>query len=261
MSKLVGFIIGVALAMVLLGFTSMAVSNHDYLPPNSCGINNVDEYGNTHIIDAVYYSDEGYRVEYVRNLIKIGAFINAQNNSGTTALMNAARRGHINMVKMLLQEGAKVNLQTTTTGLTALTYTAYHGHTDVIKVLLEAGADSTVVGYEGTAIQIAELYGFPELVKVLDIGEGLIQTKITSLTQINPKLIQINWSNSRSGATEFQLDYTTDPTGEWTSTKVSGESSNFYLYNLDPNQTYFVRIRAKTNYTWGKYQYDIKRGN
>ena len=75
---------------------------------------------------------------------------------GTTLLMEAAVGGQEAMVRMLLQRGASVNLQTSLGG-TALMHAAIPGHTTVVQVLLDAKADAslqTKTGY--TALKIAE---------------------------------------------------------------------------------------------------------
>lgn len=55
-------------------------------------------------------------------------------------LMEASQEGHIEVVKYLIRAGASVNAQTQT-GDTALTYACENGHTDVASLLLEAGAE------------------------------------------------------------------------------------------------------------------------
>ena len=73
----------------------------------------------------------------------------------TTALMHAARKGHLSCVKALLEGGASVNMQQFE-GRTALHFAAKgtrgrmdrHEYPDalpVIAMLLEAGADKTIV--------------------------------------------------------------------------------------------------------------------
>ena len=75
-----------------------------------------------------------------------------------TLLMAAAAGGQEAVVRMLLQRGASVNLQTSN-GITALMGAALYGQTTVVQVLLDAKADASLQTTEGdTALMVAELY-------------------------------------------------------------------------------------------------------
>jgi ankyrin repeat protein len=60
--------------------------------------------------------------------------------SGETPLHVASRRGHVEIVKLLLEHGADPNIRDMY-GETPLHDAAYWGHADVVKLLLEHGAD------------------------------------------------------------------------------------------------------------------------
>ena len=62
-------------------------------------------------------------------------------NDGTTALWIASQNGHKEIVKLLLEKGADINVKQTATGATALLLASQNGRTDVVKLLLEKGAD------------------------------------------------------------------------------------------------------------------------
>lgn len=79
-------------------------------------------------------------VELVKLLLEKGAPIESVNNRGWTALMFAAQSPHSKMVKFLLEKGANVNARATA-GHTALIYAAVNGQVENIKLLLAAGAD------------------------------------------------------------------------------------------------------------------------
>jgi len=59
---------------------------------------------------------------------------------GWTALICAAAKGYIDIVKMLLSSGADVNLSNND-GWTALTCAAAKGYIEIVKTLLSSGAD------------------------------------------------------------------------------------------------------------------------
>ena len=53
--------------------------------------------------------------------------------------MNAARNGHVEVVRLLLEAGADKNAAQVN-GTTALMAAAEHGHVEVVRLLLDAGA-------------------------------------------------------------------------------------------------------------------------
>lgn len=63
------------------------------------------------------------------------------NDEGYTPLMEAAREGHISVVKCLIAAGSKVNAETDETHETALTLSACGGFIEVVDTLVQKGAD------------------------------------------------------------------------------------------------------------------------
>ena len=71
------------------------------------------------------------------------------------------------MVRMLLQRGASVNLQTSL-GITALMYAAINGHTTSVQALLDAKADASPQNTKGsTALELAEQFKRTEIAQLL----------------------------------------------------------------------------------------------
>ena len=100
--------------------------------------------GDTHAVAA--WLDEGGGVD-ARCLEELG---------NPTLLMLAAARGQEEMLRMLLQRGASVNLQISLGG-TALTAAAIRGHTTIVQALLDAKADASLRSIDGkTALMWAE---------------------------------------------------------------------------------------------------------
>lgn len=93
-----------------------------------------------------------------------------------TPLIVAAAYGHTEVVKLLLDKGAHVNMGNEG-GETALHYAARHGHTKVMQILLEHGADPDGKGTGcGTPLQWAVRGGQPQSVKtLLDYGVDINQ--------------------------------------------------------------------------------------
>lgn len=94
-------------------------------------------------------SQNGYS-EIVRLLLEKGAKVNIKTNDGTTALMIAAKNDHTNVIKLLVEKGADVNVKSaaldvkTTNGSTAIMPAAQNGHTEIVKLLCEWGADVNI---------------------------------------------------------------------------------------------------------------------
>lgn len=108
----------------------------------------------------------GHR-DVAKFLLEQGARIDAQNRRGYTALMAAAQGGHTELVRSLLERGANPNLATRN-GDTALIYAAMFGNTEMIRALLEAGAASSVENALGdTAEALATALGRSDIAAVL----------------------------------------------------------------------------------------------
>jgi len=74
-----------------------------------------------------------------------GAAINARDEHGQTALMNAARDGQTAVVRLLVERGAALDHHAKY-GLTALMLAVIRGHLEVVRVLVEAGAELALMG-------------------------------------------------------------------------------------------------------------------
>lgn len=89
----------------------------------------------------------------MRLLHLAGANVNAHGNSGRPLFL-ASGEGKLDVVRYLLDEGADVSAREDSGG-TALSEAAYYGHLDVIKELLLRGADINALDAQGTALDIA----------------------------------------------------------------------------------------------------------
>lgn len=89
-------------------------------------------------------------------------------NPQTDALLRAAREGNADTVKALLSSpGADVNA-TDERGSTALLEAARYGHDDVARALIAAGANIKARDHEGkTALMLAVAGGHDDVVRVL----------------------------------------------------------------------------------------------
>ena len=67
-------------------------------------------------------------------LLDAGATIEEQNESGHTALMEAASAGHIGVAKLLLSRGASINTHSNEFKESALTLAAYKGAQTITSI-------------------------------------------------------------------------------------------------------------------------------
>ena len=88
----------------------------------------------------------------VRKLLEQGWDVNAvlDEEIGWTALCNAAKGGHSDVARVLLEHNARVD-KAKNDGRTPLFMAAQVGHSDVVWVLLEHNAKSTKPGMERLA--------------------------------------------------------------------------------------------------------------
>lgn len=92
----------------------------------------------------------------VRRLFQLADVNIRAKQHGQTALMLAVSHGRLDMVQMLLEAGADINIQDED-GSTALMCASEHGHIDIVKHFLsQPDCDSTIIDVDGsTALKIA----------------------------------------------------------------------------------------------------------
>ena len=113
----------------------------------------------------MYASDYGHE-QIVEMLLQRGATVDLQHNHGQSALSLAANKGREPIVEKLLQRGAAVDLQASN-GFTALMYPAIFGHPTTVRRLLQAGASMGLRDKKHgmTALQWAKDKGHTECVR------------------------------------------------------------------------------------------------
>jgi len=80
-------------------------------------------------------------IERVKLLISEGADVNVKNNEGLTPLHYAAREGHKEIVELLLAHGADVNIGGADYNRTAAEFAMWSNHTEIVQLLVSKGAD------------------------------------------------------------------------------------------------------------------------
>lgn len=91
-----------------------------------------------HLTKAILAND----LETVKRLINQGVELNFSYD--TTPLALAASLGNLEIVQLLIEGGANINLQMEDEGDTALMVASLYGHYEVVKRLVEAGADVNI---------------------------------------------------------------------------------------------------------------------
>ena len=134
--------------------------------------------------------------EVVKILLQNGADVNAKNLYGTTALMWSARKGYPEVAEILLQSGAEVN-DTNNYGSTALLWAAKYGNIEMIEVLLNNGANVNAKANNGFTALIRAAMG-----NHLHIAEILLEHGADINAKDNKGWTALKWSD-RCGYANF----------------------------------------------------------
>ena len=118
-----------------------------FLIENGASLNVTNEYGYTLLAQAVGAPNGKYYALVVL-LIEYGADVDAR-DTRATPLVVAVQYGRSDLVELLLNNGADINLGDTNTGNTPLMTASLHQSTVLVKLLLERGADVTQVNRDG----------------------------------------------------------------------------------------------------------------
>ncbi len=120
---------------------------------------------------ALIYAVRGNSIEIIYLLLENGADINKSNRGGETALMYAVLTDKFFIVGELILRGANLNAKDGN-GMTALMKAAYYGRVDCATALLNYGADISLKDNRGrTAIDLAKInnqYGIISLFSKYD---------------------------------------------------------------------------------------------
>lgn len=122
-----------------------------------------DETVNDQLLQAAGQKD----AEAVADLIKQGANINGQDDSGRTALMIATRNNDVATAKALIDAGADVNIQDNIQDSPFL-YAGAEGYIEILKLTIDAGANTKITNrFGGTALIPASEHGYVDVVEML----------------------------------------------------------------------------------------------
>jgi ankyrin repeat protein/L-ascorbate metabolism protein UlaG (beta-lactamase superfamily) len=111
---------------------------------------------------------EGNVAQVKKLIIKNPALLNGRSEAGRTALQLAAFSGQVEVVALLLEKGADVNMKSIKNKRSPLHFAVWKGHTKVAHLLLKGGADLESKEVDGeTPLHYAAASGELSVVKLL----------------------------------------------------------------------------------------------
>ena len=129
----------------------------------NCNVNSVNNNGRC----ALHQAAEKGCIDIVELLIPGGAYVDMQTSEGDTALMMAARKGHFKVTQLLLEVKCNVNIKNSKR-VTALHEAATYGFTDIVRILLQHGAFTDVLDLEqDSPMTLAAWKGHTSVVELL----------------------------------------------------------------------------------------------
>ncbi len=147
----------------------------------------------------------------VKQLLALGADVNAQDDKGRTALSHAAGDGHIEIVKLLVKNGALVSLADNK-GFTPICESSMMNCRRTTQYLVDHGADPNQPGQDGkTAMEWLECGGIP--------------AKAKEMQELMGRLKEQNIS--------------------------SGKDKVMTLMNSEPNADIYAAVHGRTTLFWG----------
>lgn len=115
------------------------------------------------------------KLDIVQLLLQNGAHVNHRNKAGNTPLLEACSQGHVAVANYLLEHGSKIDAPTETTLDSALTWACTLGNTNIVDALLCKKADVEHRTKDGcTALMFACLAGHRDVTeKLLDASSEI----------------------------------------------------------------------------------------
>jgi uncharacterized protein len=137
--------------------------------------------------------------------------LNAKDGHSQTPLILASFRGHVGVVRWLLDNGAATD-ERSTTGCTALWLACHGGHLPVARLLLERGADPAIAGDGNTTPLIqASMRGHLEIVRLL-LGHPSGRTTINHCNTKGETALLWACFRGHGGVARALLESGADPT-------------------------------------------------
>ncbi|KAF7118130.1 hypothetical protein CNMCM5793_007523 [Aspergillus hiratsukae] len=121
-----------------------------------------------HEVDSLYYAARDGQLSMVNLLVEAGVDVNTANCSDRPPLVAAATYGYEEVVRLLIDAGAKANYKDGCLEHTALCSAAERGHLAVVQLLVDRGADLNYIGKNGmTPLGNSARHGHRDIVEFL----------------------------------------------------------------------------------------------
>jgi len=115
----------------------------------------------------LHFACEKGHLEVVRLLMDRGADLEKADNTGCTPLLIACGRGHLEVARLLLDRGADTE-KADSNGETPLSDACYKGHLEVARLLIDRGANKEAADENGdNPLRLACYRGHIEIIKLL----------------------------------------------------------------------------------------------
>jgi ankyrin repeat protein len=127
-----------------------------------------NKYNEDNNIDLLFASYHGDLDEIADLFFKSIPNVNVKGKNNVTPLILASQQGNLDIVKVLLNSGARVD-DIMTDGRTALLMACKNGHIEVVKLLLGRKANQFLKRNGISPRDIAKSNGHTEIVRILDL--------------------------------------------------------------------------------------------
>ena len=136
----------------------------DFIIDRGGNLNARDNDGVTPVLKAMHPAEHG-DIEMLEKLLNAGASPNLAADDGEFPLHLAARRGELEMVRLLVEADAILDAEHSVTGQSALAAARANNRADVAQFLLDNGAEDRLYPPDEEALDIVALDRGPELLE------------------------------------------------------------------------------------------------
>ena len=150
------------------------------------------KYGDSFKYSALHQASKAGHTNVVKILLDAGWNMDAKTQAGYTPLYLAAEGRKLDTLKCLLLRGAKTDEKDSTLGYTPIHIASYHGHTDEVRFLLLCGANQGIKDFHGkTAIRVARNDKIRTVFREFNENQELMKTE-----KLKRDLKSKNWDSA-----------------------------------------------------------------